>query len=215
MVKTGILALTLAVAAGVSAANAQGFSFGFGDPYADPYYRPYPPRYYQGPVVVVPRQAPMPRVQVVAPEEVRGNLQASGFSDISRIRARGAVYEMTAVDPDGNLVALAVSMYSGRIEGMNVLQADYARRSVPERAPVIRRAEPIEPAPPTRRAAPAEPAPAKVAAAPKPKPKTVTVPQPGEAPQAAAPATQPAPPAAEAPAQQPLASDGRDPLVVY
>jgi hypothetical protein len=207
MFRTGILALTLAVAAGVSSAGAQGFSFsyGFGDPYADPYYRPHSPRYYQGPVVVVPRQSPLPRVQVVAPEEVRANLRANGFANISRIRARGAVYEMTATDPDGNLVALAVSMYSGRIEAVNVLEAGYAPRAVPE-------------APPARRAAPArEPAPPKVAAAPKPKPKAAPAPQAREAPRAAAPVPPPAePPTAEdLPAEQPQASSEGDPLVVY
>src|SRR5690349_14146845 len=123
MLKTVTLAASLVAAAAAPAAAGSwgwGFGIGFGPPiYWEPpaVYVPGPPpdAYGEAPVLLGPVEPPTVYSRV-DPGAVINALAAAGYSEISRIRQRGKVYRLTAVDPEGNRVALDISVSTGEIE---------------------------------------------------------------------------------------------------
>lgn len=86
----------------------------------DPYYYEQPPVYYEPPpVVVVP--PPMPRY-TATPDAVLDMLEAEGYSELSPMAERGAYYKLSAVSPEGDLVALEISIRTGEIEQEIILE---------------------------------------------------------------------------------------------
>jgi hypothetical protein len=126
---------------------------------------------------------------------VLDRLDAEGYRELGPMARRGGVYRLSAVAPEGDVVALEISAVTGEIEREFVLQP---RRDKPART--------VQSPKRTR-----------TAAAPKPKPQVQAAPP--------AAAAAPAAPSGEAPTAlrdrlQPLpdsAGDGGegDPLVVY
>jgi pyruvate/2-oxoglutarate dehydrogenase complex dihydrolipoamide acyltransferase (E2) component len=174
MLKTISVGAVLAFAAAVGPAAAQSWGFGVGVDTripiygAPPVYYDEPPVYYDAPRVVVPREGRVFRME--APEVVLDRLDAAGYRDLSPMARRGTLYKLSAVAPEGDVVALEISIFTGEIERERVLQP---RRQRPARAVAAPKR--------TRTAA---------APAPKPEPKVAaTVP-------AAPPATVPATPSA-------------------
>jgi len=100
------------VAAAASPALAQ--SWGFGEA---PYYDGAPDYYEDGPVVVAPR----PRY-FASPDSVFDMLEDEGFRELSPMAERGPFYRLNAVSPEGDLVALEISVRSGEIEREVILQ---------------------------------------------------------------------------------------------
>lgn len=171
MLRTMTIAAALALA-GTMASSAAAQSWGFGVEAR--------PRYYDGPPVVYRRAAPgyygdapvvlrrvEPRVfHMEAPEDVLDDLEDDGYSEMSPMRRRGQFYMLTAVDPDGNLVALDISIFTGEILNERILEA---RLQAPPRVRRAPRAAPVAAPPPAPRAAPqpqvrAMPAPARPSA---------------------------------------------------
>jgi hypothetical protein len=215
----------------VSPAAAQSWGFGVevGPGYYGPpvYYERVRPRFYHGqPPVVL---APAPHVfHMVAPDDVLDELEDAGYRELSPMRRRGRFYLVNAVDPDGNLVALEVSIFTGEIERARILEARHRappRFAAPRAAsPRVARTAP-QAAPPARaRALPEtarvpmarpEPQPTQAAAAPNPALPT---------PQARTRTTPSVPPGQDEPSalrdrlspapEEPLQEE-RDPLVVY
>lgn len=117
-------------------------------------YRRAPMIYRQAPVVVGP--APAPIYDMEAPEDIIESLQDAGFTELSPITRRGAVYRLNAVDPEGNVVALDISIFTGEIERSRILQARFQAAPAPAPRPVARAAPspaPVEAAAPPPAAA--------------------------------------------------------------
>lgn len=221
MLRTMTLAMTLALAGAAAPAAAQGWVYddGFGPPiYGGPpavYYEPPivyerapPPRAYyrQAPVMAVPAR-PRALDPLEIADRILDDLEDAGYREISPMRQRGDFFELRAVDPYGDLVALQVSLFTGEIEDERILEE--RRRDVRALAPVIRAAP----------AAPAPAAPARRAAAPEPAPVVAAAPPPPPRPSTAAPSTSATPPSTLRERLKPLpeepAEGERDPLVVY
>ena len=223
--KTLFLAITaLALTAGSAAAQGFSFSYGIGDPYSDPYYRPYdraypgPPVYYDPPPVMIePAQPDVRSRVVVSPEEVQADLEAQGFSRLGPLDARAGSYVLTAADPNGNFVRVIVSMKTGQIVDLRVLEPGPAARpvvprAVPSPAPAVAAVPRSRPVTQTARPTASAPAAPQAAALPA-APQATTAPAP---PQATAASAAPKPPgrASRSPAS-PAPKPGKDPLVVY
>src|SRR5918997_179525 len=84
-----------------------------------------PAYYYEEPPMYVPAEPP-PVYRMVGPDEVFDMLDAAGYRELSPMARRGAVYRLNAVSPDGDLVALDISIFSGAIERARVIEARYA-----------------------------------------------------------------------------------------
>jgi hypothetical protein len=214
MLRTAILGATLTLLGAAAPAAAQPWGFGVGVGHGPPVFWGPPPVYYDRPVIrrrappayyyeeppmFVPAEPP-PVYRMVGPDEVFDMLDAAGYRELSPMARRGAVYKLNAVSPDGDLVALDISIFSGAIERARVIEARYA--APPPAAP------PLAVVPPPARPKPARQA----AAAPEPVPPPAAAPNPAPAPSGAAPAPmkdrlQPVP-------AEP-AGDEPDPLVVY
>ncbi len=223
--RKSVLFATLAGLAAVSPASAQSWGFGVGVEVGPQVFFGPPPVIYEAPPAVLYEEpttviVPAPRSRVVhmeAPEDVLDRLARKGYSDFGPIDRRGALYVVSAIDPNGNLVALDISIFTGRIEHSSILEARYA--APPPRAPVKPRAKAPKAPKPAPAAAPAKPAPLP---APKPAPASApakaTVPPPVED---EAPAAGDAPSSTlrdrlhipKAPAEEPAGKP--DPLVVY
>jgi hypothetical protein len=200
MLRTVVLGAALALAALPAAAQSWGFGVEVGPPvyYDEPqvYYGPpvvyeQPPVYYDAPAVV----GPEPRVfHMEAPELVLERLENAGYRELSPMARRGTLYRLNAVDPQGNLVALEISIFTGEIERTRILEARY---QAPARAVAAPRPVTVEVAPPRV----SRPAPVPAAAPP---------------PSAAA-STDPAVPLRDRLKTPPTAApdEDRDPLVVY
>jgi hypothetical protein len=205
MLRTLTITAALAMAAGAASPAAAQWGFGieigppryYGPP---PVYYEQPRRYYdEGPVIIAPAH---PRVlHMEAPEDVLDSLEDAGFRELSPMKRRGKFYVLNAVEPGGDLVALEISIFTGEIERMRVLEAALQPpREIRRKSRPVAVAAP-RPAPP--QAAKAAESPTAAAAAPKAQRA------------AAAPQTRVQP---AAPAAPPAAADGstlRDPLVVY
>ena len=220
------ITLAMLMVATAAPASAQGWSFGvevgpkvyFGPPpvyYEPPLVYESPPAVYyeEAPVVIAP--ALRSRVlHMEAPEDVLDRLARRGYRDFSRIDRRSALYTLTALDPDGDLVSLEISIFTGRIERSSVLEARYVAAPKARRAPAQRTAPvaaPVKPAPlPKRKPTPAA-APAKPDAAAQPsgaEPAGAPPASGGDAPSSTLRDRLHTPPAAPADAEP-------DPLVVY
>lgn len=140
-----------AILAGSSPGAAQSWGFGievgppgyYGPPpvYAyevDPYYYEPPVYYEEAPVVVVPAEPPVR--YAASPDSVLDMLEDEGFSELSPMAERGAYYKLSAVNPEGELVALEISIRSGEIEREIILE--------PSREPARRVVAATPPAPP-------------------------------------------------------------------
>ncbi len=97
---------------------------GFGGPV---FYGP-PPVYYEAPPVYRARPRVIYRedpgvIPMQAPEVVFDRLEGAGYREFSPMARRGDRYRLHAVDPDGNLVALDISIFTGEIERTEMLQA--------------------------------------------------------------------------------------------
>ena len=119
-----VLAGVLAAAA-ASPALAQSWGFGGGIGRGPPpvYYYDEAPYYDEdgydedGPVAVAPR----PRY-FASPDSVFDMLEDEGFRELSPMAERGPFYRLNAVSPEGDLVALEISVRSGEIEREVILQ---------------------------------------------------------------------------------------------
>jgi hypothetical protein len=191
-------ALGAAFSAGpaVAASWGVGVGVGFGPPvfYEPPiFYDVPPPVYYGDPV----EEAPV--LHMEAPEDVFDRLDAAGYREFGPMQLFGNQYRLSAIAPDGDLVALEISIFSGEIDRVMVLEegvrAPIIAGPLPSRAPIIART-PV-------------PRPAAAMAAP-PAPASAAPPASASAPPAATP-----PPSAVSPEEvDPDAAEG-DPLVVY
>lgn len=169
MLRTRTIAAAMAVAGAMASpavAQSWGFDLGGGpDYYGEPpvvYRRAPVPRYYDGPVVL--RRVDPRVLHMEAPEDVLDDLDNAGFTELSPMRRRGQLYLLSAVDPDGNLVALEISIFTGEIERTRVLEAAF------QPPPEVRRPRRVEraaaprpaprPAPPQTQASPPPAAPA-------------------------------------------------------
>ncbi len=154
------------IMAGAAASPGAAQSWGFGVAVGPPIYYERPPAYHydepyygEAPVVIVPGPRPMPR-HAASPDSVFDMLEDEGYVELSPMAERGPFYKLSAVSPEGDLVALEISVLTGEIEREFILQP--RRRSAA--APVeIQR---VAPAPPA--SAPASPPPAASAQAPAP-----------------------------------------------
>ena len=213
-----LAALSALGAAGPATAGSWGFGVGFGygppgfwGPPAVYYGRPVivhrpPPGYYyeETPIIVAP---PGAVYRTVGPDEVFAMLDAAGYRELSPMARRGGVYKLRAVDPGGNLVALEISIFSGAIEGVRVLQARYA--APPPSPPASAAVPPPRPKPARQAPAVVKPAaPTASAATPSPAPEPNA--SSGSAPAPLSDRLQPVPIGPEEPT-----GEAGDPLVVY
>ena len=217
MLRTVTFTAALALAGALAlpaAAQSWGFGVQVGPPiyYEEPpvYYGPpviyeAPPAYYEAPPVVV--RPAEPRVfHMEAPELVLDRLERAGYRELSPMARRGTLYRLNAVDPDGNLVALEISIFDGEIERKHILET--AIRA-PARVVAAPRSAPAVAAPPPAPVAarPPLPKPAPAAVASQPSAALANPPVPLRD---RLPATPAEPEEAEEPA-----GEGPDPLVVY
>lgn len=166
----------LAVAAAAAPASAGPWGVGYGPPvyYDAPprvlYGAPDgPPAFYDGPrayrrngpVVIAPGSRIL---HMEAVEDVRGRLLDQGFRDLSRVKRRGARYFVRGVNPGGDLVALQISIFTGDIERVDLLEAGVSepqrrgpRAAARARAEAPARAAPARPTMAARPTAPARP----------------------------------------------------------
>src|SRR5688572_12853860 len=131
MVRTALLTATLAAAGMTQSAAAQ--SWGYAPPgfyqqppivYYDPRFVPPPGYYGPPPGFAAPRGRGLPPIPtIVSPDAVFDRLDDAGYSELSPMAPRGQLYNLTAVDPAGNLVALEISMFTGEIENRYILEA--------------------------------------------------------------------------------------------
>ena len=160
-----ILAGAIIAAAAAMPASAQ--SWGFGVEVGPPVYYERPPAYYfdeppyydEAPIVVVPERRRVMRY-AASPDSVLDMLEDEGYVELSPMAERGGLYKLSAVSPEGDLVALEISVMTGEIEQEFILQP---RRRIATAPVEVRR---IAPAPPV--VAPAYPPPAASAQAPAP-----------------------------------------------
>ena len=178
MGRISALAVVCTLAA-TAPAQAQSWGFGveFGAPvyYGAPVYVGPPPVYYEPPVIYQPappvyyEEAPIVRVpapsrvlRMEAPEDVLAGLEAAGYEVRGPIDRRGALFFVTATAPNGDLVALEISIFSGEIERTHVLEARYA--AAPPAPPAVPRPVPQPAVAPAPRAKPPAPKPTPAAA---------------------------------------------------
>jgi len=158
--------IAMSVASGTAAAQSWGFGvgMGFGEP---DYYGP-PPGYSEPPVIfeAVPEAgsegAPIdvapdgrPVFQMESPDDVLDALDGAGYRELSPMHMRGHSFVLAAVDPRGDLVQIELSIFTGEIERITLLQAGYLP---PVRQRSIAAAPQIAPAPPQVSPAPPPPA---------------------------------------------------------
>ena len=130
-----ILALAtsfLAAAVAPALAGSWGFGIGFGEPvYVEPppyYYEPPvvfegvpPPIYSQGaPVAIAPDGRPV--LHMEAADDVLDALARTGYREFGPMHMRGHFYTVSAVDPNGDLVELEISIFTGEIVAATLLQ---------------------------------------------------------------------------------------------
>jgi hypothetical protein len=165
MIRTISLAAALAAAA---AAPAAAQTWGFGVAYGSPdYYGPAPdyyyydapvlyepvppPAYFEGaPIEVAPDGRPVFHME--APDDVLDDLADAGFREFGPMHMRGHYYSVAAVDPRGDLVHLKISIFTGEIDQVTLIQEGVRPRRAPPQ-PVVAAAPP--PPPPAPQAAPA------------------------------------------------------------
>lgn len=156
MLRIALSAAMFAAVAGAPQVMAGSWGFGFGlgpyRHYGPPpgYYRPGPPPYYdEGPYTILgPAEAD------VSADEVFDMLEDDGYSDFGPMAHRGPVYRLRAVNPDGDLVDLEISAFTGEID-REVILAD-ARRAPPPAAAPAAPVAPRNPAPAPKRPQKAE-----------------------------------------------------------
>jgi hypothetical protein len=175
-----VISLTAALASSVvliGPATAQSWGGGigmqFGPPvYVEPPVYGEPPVLYEEPAAMAQfSEAPIdvapdgrPVFHMEAAEDVARALQRAGFRELSPMNMRGHFYELTAVEPGGDLVQLEVSIFTGEIERVMLLQAGYRPPPPPPAAvAVVAPPPPVQPPPavtppPTPPAVPAPPA---------------------------------------------------------
>jgi hypothetical protein len=141
-----ILALAVAFsAAALAPVQAGSWSFGAGIGFGDPAYVEPPPYYYEPPVVYEPvtplysQGAPVavapdgrPVLHMEAADDVLAALSRAGYREFSPMHMRGHFYTVRAVDPNGDLVELEISIFTGEIVTTTVLQT---RRGPPMEFP--------------------------------------------------------------------------------
>lgn len=192
-----IAALGLIALAFAAPAHAQdgfydngGFFGGPGEYAGQPEYRGEPP------VILGPVERRGVRMQ--SPDDIFDMLEDEGFSEFGTMARRGRAYKLTAVNADGDLVALDVSIFDGEILRERILQVrrQASRLQSPQRAQ------------PERRTAPATAT--RGAPEPQPQPPLAATGKPGStaAPPLSARLRKP-------PADTSAGADGDDPLVVY
>jgi hypothetical protein len=98
---------------------------------------------YEEPVIV----APPVRARELSPDEIFDWLEAEGYRDFGPMAHRDPLYKLNAVNPEGDLVALEISAYTGAIEREMILQARHAAPS-PVLPPPLVETYAAPPAPP-------------------------------------------------------------------
>jgi hypothetical protein len=66
--------------------------------------------------VIIGRAPPPAAAGAFSPDDVFDSLESAGYREFSPMADRGGVYELRAVNPAGDLVALEVSAHTGEIE---------------------------------------------------------------------------------------------------
>lgn len=140
-----ILALAAALSTAVAtAAHAGSWSFGVGVGFGDPVYVEPPPYYYEPPAVYEPAPPPIysqgaavardgrPVLHMESADDVLDSLARAGYREFSPIYMRGHFYSVRAVDPNGDLVELEISIFTGEIVTTTVIQT---RRGPPMEFP--------------------------------------------------------------------------------
>jgi hypothetical protein len=111
------------------------------------YPQPVPPQgyYYEEPLAIIGPAPPPATNSFVSPDDVFDALERAGYGEFSPMAYRGALYELRAVNPGGDLVALQVSAYTGEIESELILAEN--RQNVPPvvTAPAYPRPAPLRP----------------------------------------------------------------------
>jgi hypothetical protein len=110
----------------------------------DPYYYPEPPIYEQEPPIVIMPEEPPVRY-AASPDDVLDMLEDEGFRNLSPMAERGAYYKLSAINPEGELVALEISIRSGEIEREIILEGRRGPRPMPR---VVAATPAAPPAPP-------------------------------------------------------------------
>ncbi len=138
-------AIVAAATASPGAAQSWGFGIEIGPPayYEPPAYYYSEPRYYgEPPLVVVPARPPVIR-HAASPDAVLDMLEDEGYVELSPMAERGGFYKLSAVSPEGDLVALEIAILTGEIEREFILQE---RRRIAAAPVEVRRAAPTPPA---------------------------------------------------------------------
>jgi len=169
-VSTSVLAIACTLATASAAHAGSSWSFGFSVAGPPVYYGP-PPVYYEPPVVYEPGPpvlheepvvvAPPVRARERSPDEIFDWLEAAGYREFGPMAHRDPLYKLNAVNPEGDLVALEISVYTGAIEREMILQARHAAPLPVSPPPVVETyaAPAAPPQAPETYAAPAAPRP--------------------------------------------------------
>lgn len=169
MARTALILAGAMAAMSFSGASAQSWGVGVGVEFGGPHYGP-PPAYLYGqpPVVYAPAPppvlyAPAPPVYYqpaapvlhssVSPDQIFDLLENSGYSDFGPMAFRDGVYQLQAINPNGELVALEVSALDGAVENEYPLAAEAAAPRLP-RVPHAAAVAPAAGPPPGRQLAP-------------------------------------------------------------
>ena len=143
MFRAAGLAATIWVT-GAAIASAQSFGVGVGVEFGGPFYGP-PPVYYYGaappllyeqpPAVYVP--APPPLVHAsLSPAAIFDVLEQRGYGEFGPMAFRDGVYKLSAVNRDGDVVALEVSALDGAVIRELFLSAGSSAATVVTPAPI-------------------------------------------------------------------------------
>jgi hypothetical protein len=118
------------------------------------YPQPVPPPgyYHHQPLVIIGRAPPPAAAGAVSPDDVFDALERAGYREFSPMADRGGVYELRAVNPAGDLVALEVSAHTGEIERELIL----AERLRNAPAAIVAPSSPRAPLSPPQPSQPAE-----------------------------------------------------------
>ena len=119
---------------GLSPATAQ-MSFGVGIEFGGPAYYGPPPFYvYEQPPPIIygPPEAP----SAVPPDVVFDMLDRAGYRELGPMAFRDGVYKLDAVNRNGELVALEISVLTGEVEIERILGRQVAVPLPPPPAPV-------------------------------------------------------------------------------
>jgi hypothetical protein len=112
-------------------------------------------QFSEAPIDVAPDGRPVFHME--AAEDVARALRRAGYRELSPMHMRGHFYTLTGVEPGGDLVELEVSIFTGEIERVMLLQAGYRPPPPPPPAAVAAAPPPPPLEPPIAAAPPPAP----------------------------------------------------------